>query len=330
MWDFSVGQSLALMGRTAPFIVFRIIVYVGIVIAYLVASLVGAGIGFGIGSFGDAGFRTGASVWGGVVGFVIVGGILLLMREYLLYVVKAGHIAVLVELLDGNEVPEGRGQIDYATSVVKARFVETSVLFGIDQLVKGVLRAILGIVQGIASLLPLPGLEQFMGLVRAFLQIAVGFVDEVILAFAIRTKASNPWDSSKTALVYYAQNYRPMLKNAAWLTVITYGITFVIFLIMLVPAGAIVAIFQNGWSAAGLIFAILFAWAIKAALIEPFAICCMMQAYFRTIAGQMPDPVWDERLTTASGKFREIKDKAATWIGGRVGVTTPPPPTPAV
>lgn len=319
MWDFSVGQSFALMGKTMPFILFRLVVYVGIAIAYMLVTGVGAGVGFGVGSFWGGDGQAGGAIWGGAIGFGLTAAVLYFLREYILYVVKAGHIAVLVELLDGREVPDGRSQIEHATAVVKARFVETSVLFAIDQLVKGVLRAIIGMIQGLAALLPIPGLQQIVGLVRAFLQIAVGFVDEVILAYAIRTNSTNPWQSAQTALVLYAQNYKPMIKNAAWLVVITYGLAILVFIAMLVPAGAIVAVFQNEWGAVSIVFAIVFAWAVKAALLEPFAICCMMQAYFKAIEGQTPDPEWDAKLTSVSKKFKEIKDKAMAGIGGNFG-----------
>ena len=150
----------------------------------------------------------------------------------------------------------------------------------------------------------------------------------MILAYAIRTNSTNPWQSAQTALVLYAQNYKPMLKNAAWLTVITYGLAILVFIVMLVPAGAIVAIFQNEWGAAGIVFAIVFAWAVKAALLEPFAICCMMQAYFKVIEGQTPDPEWDAKLTTASRKFKEIKDKAMRLGGNFGGGWQKPPASP--
>lgn len=316
MWDFSIGRSFELMAKTMPFIVFRVLVYAGIAVAYVLVTGVGAGVGWGIGAFGDDDFRGASIFWGGAIGFGLTAGVLYFLREYILYVVKAGHIAVLVKLIDNEPVPQGQGQIGYATEVVKKRFAETSVLFAIDQLVKGVLAAIIGMVQGIATLLPIPGLQNIVGLIKAFLRISVGFVDEVILAYAIRTQATNPWASAQTALVLYAQNYKVMLKNAAWLTLITYGLAFVVFLVMLAPAAGIVAVFQNGWSAGGFVFAIIFAWAVKAALIEPFAIACLMQAYFRTIEGQTPDPEWDARIGSVSRKFNEIKDRAARWVGG--------------
>jgi hypothetical protein len=315
MWDFSMSRALGMMAKTMPFILFRVIVYAGIAIAYVLVTGVGAGVGWGIGSIlHDDGAST---VWGGVIGFGLTAGVLYFLREYILYVVKAGHVAVLVQLLDDQPIPEGQGQISYATGIVKARFAETNVLFALDQLVKGVLGAVTGLVQGIASILPIPGLQNIVGIIRAFLRIAVGFIDEVILAYIIRTRSTNPWGSAQTALVLYGQNYKTMLKNAAWLTLFTYGLAFVVFLIMLAPAAGIVAIVQNGWSVGGLLFAVIFAWAVKAALIEPFAIACMMQVYFKVIEGQTPDPAWDERLSSVSRKFSQLKEKAATWMGGR-------------
>lgn len=240
MWDFDVGRALRLMARTAPFIVLRIVVYAGIAIAWFLATGTGAGIGWGIGGFGDEGFRIGAAFWGGLIGFGLAAGMLYLVREYILYIVKAGHIAVLVELMDGKPVPGGRGQIDYATGIVKARFAEANVLFAVDQLVKGVLAAIVRTMQGLAMLIPVPGMQTFMSLVHGYLRIAIGFVDEVILAYAIRTRTDNPWESARVALVYYAQNAKPMMKNAAFLTAIVYGLSVIVFALMLAPAAALV------------------------------------------------------------------------------------------
>ncbi|WP_196258786.1 hypothetical protein [Pelagibacterium limicola] len=314
MWDFSISRSIGLMGKTLPFVIFRIIVYFGIAVAYVLATSVGAGVGWGIGAFGDEDFRIASIFWGGAIGFGLTAGVIYFLREYILYIVKAGHIAVLVELIDGKEIPDGRSQIEYASAVVKDRFAEASVLFAVDQLVKGVLRAITGLLQGVASFLPLPGLQQFMGLVRAFLRIAVGLIDEVILAYGIRTRAINPWASAQTALVLYAQNYKPMLINAAWLTIFTYGLSFIVFLVMLAPAALVVYLIPGGWSAGGFVFALVFAWAVKAALIEPFAVACMMQVFFKVTAGQTPDPEWSARIEGASSKFRELGSRASKWI----------------
>jgi hypothetical protein len=315
MTDFSMSRSFGLMARTAPFLVFRMAVYFGMACAYVIVTGTGAGIGWGIGGFGDEEFRAGATFWGGAAGFGLTAGVLYFLREYVLYTVKAGHIAVMVEMIDDRPLPEGRGQIAHATAVVKERFVETSVLFGIDQLVKGVLGAITGLLQGIASFLPIPGLQQIMGIVRAFLRIAVGLVDEVILAHAIRTRSTNPWASARTALVLYGQNAGRMMRNAAVLTLIVWTLSLVVFLVMLAPAAAVVYLIPGAWSAGGVMFALIFAWAVKAALIEPFAIACMMQAFFKVTDGQVPDPAWESKLDGASAKFQKMGQRAATWVG---------------
>lgn len=313
MWDFSVGRALSLMFQTLPFVLLRMAVYFGAALAYVLVTGAGAGIGWGIGGFGDSGFQANATIWGGVIGFGLVGAVMYLAREYVLYIVKAGHIAVLVKLLDGEQMPEGRSQVAYARQEVTKRFAQASVLFGVDQLVKGVLRAITGLVRGIMSILPIPGAKQFVSIIHAFLRIAVGFIDEVILAYAIRTKSDNAWASAQTGLVLYAQNYKPMLKNAAWLALIVYGLSFVVFLVMLAPAALAVYLIPGAWSAGGIVFALIFAWAVKAALLEPFAITCMMEVYFRTIAGQAPDPAWEAKLDSLSAKFTKLKEKARTY-----------------
>lgn len=241
------------------------------------------------------------------------------MREYLLYMVKAGHIAVMVEALDGRELPDGKGQITYGREIVADRFAEAFILFGVDQLVKGVVNVITGLVQGILSFLPIPGLKNVMTVVRAYLKIAVGLVDEVILAHGIRTRSKNPYASAKEALVLYGQNAKPMLKNAAWLTLFTWGLSILVFLVMLAPAAAVVYLLPGAWSAGGFVFALIFAWAVKVSVIEPFAIACLLQAFFKVTDGQTPNPEWETRLDGASKKFKTLGEKAINWVtGGRV------------
>lgn len=315
MWDFSIGTSLGLMARTLPFILFRVIVYFGISAAFVLATGTGAGIGYGVGMFGDDDFQASSTVYGALGGFGLTAGVLFFLRDYILYIVKAGHIAVMVELLDGRPVPGGQGQIAYAREIVTQRFGQASALFALDQLIKGVVRVVTGLLEGILAFIP--GLDRLVAAVRAYLRLAVGLVDEVILAHAIRTRADNPWKSAQEALVLYAQNARPMLVNAAWLTLIVWIMAFVVFLVMLAPAAAVVWLIPGQWSAGGFLFAVLFAWAVKAAVIEPFALACLLQVYFKEIEGETPNPDWEAKLAQASDKFRKLGDRALAWAGTR-------------
>lgn len=311
MWDFKIGAALKLMLRTMPFIVLRMLVYLAITLGYILVTGIGAGIGYGVGTLGGADGQAGGAMWGGMAGFGIFGAVMYWAREYVLYLVKAGHIAVLVELIDGRQIPGGKSQLGHGTAIVKQRFVQASVLFGVDQLIKGVVRAISGLARGILTILPLPGSQQLANIIEAFLRVALGFIDELILARMIRSNTDNAWASAKESLILYGQNYKPMLKNAAWLALIIWLLSFVVFLVMLAPAALIVYLLPGTFSAASFLFAILLAWGLKAALLEPFAVTCMMQVYFPLADAQEPNPEWDARLTKMSGKFRKLTQRAA-------------------
>ncbi len=313
MWDFSIAKALGLMIRTAPFLIFRALVYFGIAAALVIATGAGAGTGYGIGLLSDEEFRTTSTLWGGIAGFGLTAGVIFFLRDYLLYLVKAGQIAVMVDYLDGKPLPYGQGQIAYARAVVTERFGQASALFALDRLIRGVIGLITGLVEGVMTILPIPGLAQIMTAVRAYLRIAVGLVDEVILAHAIRTRSENAWEAAHDGLVLYAQNGRAMLLNAAWLTLISWVLAAVVFVVMLAPAAGLVWLLPGEASGGTFIFALIFAWAVKAAVIEPFALACMLQVFFSVTEGQVPQPEWRGRLTQISDKFRQLGERAVGW-----------------
>lgn len=84
----------------------------------------------------------------------------------------------------------------------------------------------------------IPGVDKIMGLVRGYLKIAVGLLDEVMLAHVLRTRAENPYQAAREALVLYAQNARPMMTNAAWVTALVWLLSGLVFVVMLVPRGS--------------------------------------------------------------------------------------------
>jgi hypothetical protein len=316
MWDFDVGRTLGIVIRTWPFVVLRILVYFGITLAYIVSTGAGAGVGYGVGHvWGDDGPFTFA-MWGGIFGFGLVSVLFYWLREYILYLVKAGHIAVMVHLIDGQAVPGGQGQIGYAQAVVRQRFAEANVLFVLDQLVKGVLRVVTGLLGGVAAFLPIPGLHGLMKFLNAVIRMSLTYVDEIILGYNIRTQSTAPFETGRDGVVLYAQNARAMLKNAVWLTIMTWLLGAIVFVLTLAPAGAILYTMPGELAGWALVFAIVFAWAFISAFVEPFVIAALMQVYFRAIEGQEPDPAWDTRLAEASRHFRELKDRALASVGG--------------
>ncbi len=315
MWDFNFGKAFAMVGKTLPFLVLRVVVFVGIGVAYVIASGGGAAIGYGFGRAFLASSE-GGMFWGGLIGLGVVSMALYLAREYLLYLVKAAHIAVLVELYDGREVPAGQSQLGFGANFVKTYFATSSVLFGVDQLIKAVLRTFFGTINFFTAFLPVPALQSLIRLAENIVRLSLTYVDEIILAYLIRTRTTNPWDTAKDGVILYAQNYKHFLKNAIWLSIFLWLLTAALFLVLLGPTAVLVVVMPGQLAVWGFVLAAVFAWSIKAAILEPLAIACLMQVYFQTIEGQKPDPEWEARLDGVSRRFRDMTSRAATWPTG--------------
>lgn len=315
MWDFSIGRTIGILTKTMPFILLRMVIYFVITLAFILATGAGAGIGYGVGSLGES--PESYAVWGGFIGMGFIATVVYWAREWLLYMVKAAHIAVIVKLIDGEALPDGKGQVAYGREIVTARFGEANVLFALDQLVKGVIAAITGLIGGIAAFLPIPGLDAIARFANTVIRLSLTYVDEIILGYNIRTNSDNAWDSARRGLVLYAQNGLTMVKNAVWLAVFLWVLSIVVFLLALAPAGAILYAFPGEIAGYAFVVAIVFAWAFKAAVLEPFAIAALMAVYFDTIRSQVPDPEWDAKLTGASEKFRALTEKGKAAFGGR-------------
>ena len=324
--DFNLGYVFGLLRKTAPFLIFRFLIYMGIAVGIVLLIGLGSGMGYVVGSIADSG--GGGAFFGGLMAFGLSVGILLFLRSYLLYMVKAGHIAVLVEVLENRPLPEGKGQIEYAQKMVRERFKESNVLFALDMLIKGILRAFNRTFLRISQMIPIPGVEAAAKFLNTVINNSLGYLDEVILAYLIKNRVENPWAGGQTALILYAQNYQTFLKNAVWLTLFIWALTFAVFLLILAPIAGLVALFPNLAGFATLIFALVLAWGVKESLIEPFAMTALMTVYFKVTEGQTANPEWEEKLSSVSGKFREMGQKAKEWVNQPKSEPTPDAPPP--
>ncbi len=320
MWSFSILRSLRLVLATWPFVLLRVLVLGGLALAFVVAVASGAGLGWTIGHIGTADFRAGATVWGGVVGGVGAAVWVWTLREYLLYLVTAGHVAAMVMALDGRPLPSGRAQITHAVATVKARFGEVHLLFVLDQLVKGAVTAVTGLVGAVGLLSFVPGLQPLTRLLGAVLRMSTSFLDEVVLAREIRIASEDPWTTARHGIVLYAQNAKAILWNAVWLTLFRWVMGVILFVVLLAPVGVVALIVPGPTTAWAVLFTVFFALAAQRAVIDPFLIASTMQVYFARIEGQRPDPDWDTKLAAASAPFRDLIERARGAFSGAAGV----------
>jgi hypothetical protein len=301
-------ESISLLTRTLPFVGVNVVVY-GV---FFVLSLIWFGIWGGLAYLMA---RLGLGVV--AVVFVIIGfgagaALVKFARRYLLYMVKGAHIAAVTELLKDGELPGGMGQFQYGRQIIEERFQEVSILFGIDVLVNASLKALQRKLLRVTRWIPLPGgAKKAVGVVTEILNRALTYVDEAILSYAISLGEDNVWNSARHGVILYAQSFKPILITAAKVWVMGKVIGFLAFLFFLAPAVVVMlAIDAIIVQVVAVVLALVASWALKAALFEPFAMTYTLVTYHRTIAGQTPDPDWDERLQGVSSKYRELVGKA--------------------
>jgi hypothetical protein len=235
---FHFGQASSILLRTVPYLLARSVIYGALAVAislYIgLALLIGKVFGGG-----------GALVV--LIGLAVLIGLLRMAKQYVLYLVNAGHIAVITELIHTGSLPEGVSQFQYGKELVTRMFKEISVLFVIDGLVKGIIRAINRTVAVITDILPLPGIEGVTKIANTIIDFSLTFVVETILSYNLSRKDENIWESAKRGVILYAQNWKPVLVTATGCAAVNFIAFIVVFLALLIPFGLLAAMTHSGW-----------------------------------------------------------------------------------
>lgn len=302
-----LSEALALLGKTLPFVWVRLGSYAVLFLALAVYFGVVGGLAFLLGR-----------LWAplGLITFLIaIGGGFGLLRwvsRYYFYLLKAAHVAVMTEVVVHGQTP-AEGQIAYGRRQVTERFRDTSVMFAVDVLVDGAVKAVVRTFARIASILPIPGLDSLTKLLERVAVASTTYVDEAVLSRAYAKREQNVWAVAHEGVVLYAQAWKPILANAVVLTLIGY-VEFIVFLLILAaPAFAFAAAFP-AMAPVAAIMAFAGAWLLKLALADPFALAATLLAYHRSTEGMQPDPEWTRKLEGASDKFKELGRKAVEAV----------------
>jgi hypothetical protein len=303
--NLQIGRSLSIVLQTMPYLLYRALVY-GIVAAGAVLAL---GVIAGIGSV----FGGGAAVVLFLIAIAAGGFGVRLLREYVLYLLQAGHIAVITEIVERGSLPPGVTQTAWGREQVLQSFKEVSILAGVDLLVKGILQALNRSLFNVITLLPLPGGEGLARIVQRIARFSLTYVDEAILAYTFKTNGENVFAAARTGVLLYCQSWQAILKNALALTVISYLFVIVAAVAFLVPLGLIAALLPAAWGIAKFLLfitALMLAVALKWILFDPVACTATLLVFLQEAARRTPDPEWEERLAQVSDRFRELTAKA--------------------
>lgn len=213
-----------LLGRTAPFVVARVLVQLGLSLA----------VGLGLALVFWAG-RIGLGLMGRpAAGVVFLFGAMMVLAtgwvagRYVLYLVRAAHVAVIAGVVGGEDVPRGCGQIGWGWRRVRMRLGTVTGLFAIDAVIRGVLRGAHGGVSGFAG-----------GLGWRVVAVAGGYAGEAAFGHLVRTPGDDVRRIVAEGLEWYARSWRKLVPSAAGVVAASIVVWGVVTAAVLSPAVAV-------------------------------------------------------------------------------------------
>jgi hypothetical protein len=292
----------AIIAKTLPFMLIRLAVYVAFFIGICIYTAIAV---FFLGLVQKSGVMS-------LVVFAVFGGggwaIYSFVREYITYMIKAAHIAVITELAMNGSIPDGFSMYKYGVEKVKAQFATANILFGLDRLVAGSVKQIQRAIGGIGAFFSfIPGVKGLTDVLNLFVDIILNYVDECIMSYIFIHKGENEWKSAADAIVLYVQNWKSVLKMGAKLLV---------FILVFVVIGYIlfIGIFSGLFSSASgiipIIITLIFAITLKAAILDSIVMVYMVTNFLQVSANQTPAYDLYGQIEGWSKKFTDIMGKA--------------------
>ncbi|HEY2445170.1 MAG TPA: hypothetical protein VGI20_05465 [Rhizomicrobium sp.] len=324
--DSGLISSIGLVLRSLPYALMRFAVLLTFSVACIVWMIVtiGGSVWLGnhiAGAFGFAWFIGCAAVAGWFWTAIL---------RYLLHLIECGHVAVLTELIVHGRVGNGaESMFAYGKRIVTEKFGQVNVLFAMNLLVRGVVNMVHNSIEGIGSMLPIPGVDSIANLITAILRAATRYMDKVIFSYNLACGDANPWRNAQEGLVYYAQNAKPILKQSVWIVVLEHVLSALLWIALLIPAAALTAVLPHSVREMGgivtVVIAVLFALAARGAFLKPVFLIMVMVRFHALIEKEPINQEWVARLNQISDKFRDLGQKAQDYVA------TPAPlaPSPA-
>lgn len=310
---------MTLFKRTIPFFVSRILIYGAFALAALLFLGIMVGIGFLL--IKILGESSVAFVLVMIVAFGVIYGGLRFLERYVLYLVKIGHVAVIVELLRSGEVPEGKGQVAYGKDQVTKNFGTANVAFVLDNMVKGAVRQIQRWVMRIGNLFSfIPGSKNIIGIINAIMSVALNYIDEAIVSYIFLQKSEKKeesvWKSAADGVVLYAQSWKGILKTSVLVVAFIYAFNILIFLLFAFSLMFVSKMLSADTPGLGTFFgflaiigAYILTTLLKRALIDPLVTIAMIRSYQMGIRDLEPQMDLHQRLLGVSSRFKKLVNK---------------------
>lgn len=246
------------------------------------------------------------------IGIIAFAAVFNFAMNYIGYMLKAGHIAVVAHAVTTGQVPDD--QFEFGKQMVAERFVTTNAYLVVDRLVSGAVRQLQNAVGKVGEFLDfIPGMDKLTSLVQTFIRIALGYVDECCLGYCFVNKEKGAFEASCDGVVIYFQNAKKLLKDAAFTTLIVVVVSFLSWFVPFLILMPIFSIFK--WNIIIAAFICIFiAATIKSAFIDTYVMVKMMVSYMEVApTTEISFDLYD-KLCGLSAKFRELFNKARAGV----------------
>lgn len=299
-------QATRIYAKTLPFVLLRL----GIGLLLGVLSILYFGGVFYVGyRLLEAGTISG---WIAVVGLVVALGAFVwfwrLLSRYVLYLIKAAHIAVIAHVVETGDVPDN--QLQYGKSQVSERFTEASALFAVDQVIKAVVKQFNDAVVSFSGLFSVvPALKQLIQFVGKAIAIAASYIDEAIIAHMFVSDEENPWRSARDGVVLYGKHWKPVLGSTMLIVLGMYATAFVLLLALTplatVLSGLSTTLEAVSWVLVGGVFLTIYTGFLK-----PWVKTVVITTFLVESRDTEPDSETMDRIAGRSERFQELISKA--------------------
>ncbi len=237
-----------------------------------------------------------------------------LARDYINYMIKAAHVAVISEMTINGGLPEGESMYNHGVAKVKRFFVASNVLFGLDRLVSGTVKQIQRVFGGIGEFLKfIPGVKGLMNIINFFVDIILNYVDECIMGYIFLNEGQNVWKSAADGVVLYAQNWKTILKTGLKILLFLLLFFVVAFLIFYGIINGVLGGAEGLGSLAtpfSIVLTYIFVLVLKWAVLDSVIMIYMMNKYLKVAYGAQPSYDLYGKLQGMSKKFAELFGKA--------------------
>jgi len=304
MWNFNLLAATRTVEAAMPFMLYRLAVCLGVAAGCLFAALAGAGTFIAFASFSAK--PGGVAGFGAALGLAAFGFLLYRFRAGLFFNIKAGHLALLAKLAAGEKLPQGKAQIELAKQEAARIFPSASGFLELNEAVRQVLRSLPAkhcpVLGGLAN----QELAAVLGRLGGWL---AGTADQAVLALCFDEGQANPWQSARAGLLAQVRHFDSLSKSRWYLLGFEYLGLLAAYAAMLYPADSAAAMLPVDVGAWRYVFALIFAWSLKAAFLEPIATTALAGLYFDLVkqeigAGEA------EALEAECEAFRKISERA--------------------